>query len=300
MTENAAKRALRLLDLVPYLNANQGATVRQVSERFEITDEEVIKDLDLISMCGLLGFTPLELIDISHEDGIITVRNPQNLDLPRNFNEEEVLLLQIALSALENLLPSERRSFIRNLRGKLRLEFRSDFPEAAFAYHGDVDDRKLRLIQSALTSNHKLKITYLNLAKDEVTTRTISPLRIIAETKRTLIEAYCETARAIRTFNLSQIQELIELDEASESSVADSNPDFLLAEIAAFPESEFVRQNGDEMTKLGNDQYAIKIFQEDWIIRSVLAAGGAVKVLKPLELKRAISRFAASALENYT
>ena len=299
MTENAAKRALRLLDLVPYLNANQGATVRQVSERFEITDEEVIKDIDLISMCGLLGFTPLELIDISHEDGIITVRNPQNLDIPRNFNEEEVLILQIALSAFENLLPNERQSFIRNLRAKLRLEFRSDFPEAAFAYQGDVDDQKLRLIERAITTNQKARITYLNLAKDEVTTRIISPLRIIAETKRTLIEAYCETARAIRTFNLSQIQELSELNEARESSVADSNPDCLVAEIEALPDSEFVRQNGDQLMKLGNNQYAIKIFQEDWIVRSVLAAGGTVKVLKPLELKRVISRIAASALETY-
>jgi predicted DNA-binding transcriptional regulator YafY len=95
MAENAALRALRLLDLVPYVLRNPGISIKGLANHFEMSRDELIKDLNLLFMCGLPGYTPLELIDLSFEDGVVEVRDPQNLKAPRNFNESEALALRI-------------------------------------------------------------------------------------------------------------------------------------------------------------------------------------------------------------
>ncbi|MFM7873555.1 MAG: hypothetical protein ACKO8Y_02915, partial [Actinomycetota bacterium] len=78
MAETAAARALRLIDLVPYLVSNPGVSVKETATKFGISVAELLKDLDLLFVCGLPGYTPLELIDLSVEDGVISIRDPQN------------------------------------------------------------------------------------------------------------------------------------------------------------------------------------------------------------------------------
>ena len=125
MAEAAAKRALRLLDLMPFLTSHPGISTAEVADEFGVEKEQVIKDLALLHMCGLPGYTPLELIDISYDDGIVHVRDPQNLDRPRNLTLAEVLIVRIALQALLDYLPPENatREEILSLDRKLRASF---------------------------------------------------------------------------------------------------------------------------------------------------------------------------------
>ena len=51
MSENAAERALRLLDLVPFVVNNQGITISELASRFSVTREEIVKDLNLLFLC---------------------------------------------------------------------------------------------------------------------------------------------------------------------------------------------------------------------------------------------------------
>ena len=89
MSENAAERALRLLDLVPFILDNQGISINRLASEFNVSKEEILKDLNLLFVCGLPGYTPLELIDISFEDEVVYLRDPQNLSQPRNLTISE-------------------------------------------------------------------------------------------------------------------------------------------------------------------------------------------------------------------
>ena len=53
MVETAAARAIRLIDLVPYLHNHPGISLKEVAEEFGVTVPEIVKDLDLLFMCGL-------------------------------------------------------------------------------------------------------------------------------------------------------------------------------------------------------------------------------------------------------
>ena len=57
MSENAAERALRLLDLVPFVVNNQGIAISELASRFSVTREEIVKDLNLLFLCGLPGYS---------------------------------------------------------------------------------------------------------------------------------------------------------------------------------------------------------------------------------------------------
>ncbi|MFM2175633.1 MAG: hypothetical protein RLZZ527_709, partial [Actinomycetota bacterium] len=65
------------------------------------------------------------------------------------------------------------------------------------------------------------------------------------------------------------------------------------------PDTTFVRENLDQLLKLSDNTFSIKVFQEEWLRRSVLASGGEVKVVEPAELKMSISQTAKDALANY-
>jgi proteasome accessory factor C len=110
MVESASARAQRLLDLVPFLHSHPGTTVGEVAGHFGISKSDVIKDLNLLFLCGLPGYTHLELIDISFDDEVITVIDAQNLKSPRRLTELEAIALRIALQALSEILPGSHGS----------------------------------------------------------------------------------------------------------------------------------------------------------------------------------------------
>ncbi|MBJ7506181.1 MAG: protein pafC, partial [Candidatus Nanopelagicus sp.] len=58
MVDTAAVRALRSMDLIPYVLENPGVSIAELSARFSVTQAQIESDLQLVFMCGLPGYTP--------------------------------------------------------------------------------------------------------------------------------------------------------------------------------------------------------------------------------------------------
>ncbi|MFZ9845276.1 MAG: WYL domain-containing protein, partial [Candidatus Nanopelagicaceae bacterium] len=201
MVENAALRAIRLLDLVPYIVAHPGISITELAKVFSISRDEVLKDLNLLFLCGLPGYTPLELIDISFDEESVVIRDPQNLAAPRNLNESEALIARIALAALEESTPKTSAAYLQiiALREKIAKAFSSSIPASAITFTLDKERATLEAIENAIKQELDLEMTYNNVTKDSSSRRSITPISIIAEDKRTLVSAYCHSAKALRT-----------------------------------------------------------------------------------------------------
>lgn len=299
MSENAAHRAVRLLDLVPYLTANPGISVKELAKTFEVTSSEIIKDLDLLFLCGLPGYTPLELIDLSVDDGFVTVRDPQNLAVPRKFSEEEALTLRIALAALEDILPIERRSSVRQLRQKIAALFNSEVPESALFFEGDSLAESVKLIREALLKSKRISFSYKNLIKGEVTQRELSISAVIVERSRTLIEGWDHTVNGKRTFQLSQMQDIRILETGAQSVSEENVGSIMQAQLSGSPDSFFFRENQALLKTLAPGTVQLDLFQPEWLIRSVLAEAGAIRVEEPASIRQRVRQIAQSALRNY-
>ncbi len=303
MVENAALRAIRLLDLVPYIVAHPGISITELAKEFSISRDEVLKDLNLLFLCGLPGYTPLELIDISFDEESVVIRDPQNLAAPRNLNESEALIARIALAALEESTPRTAAAYpqIIALREKIAKAFSSSIPASAITFTLDKERATLEAIESAIKQELDLEITYNNVTKDSSSRRSITPISIIAEDKRTLVSAYCHSAKALRTFNLAQISEvstktrIVRTDlERLEDSRGSSAEVIIKSE-----DSSFLSENASSLKELSKFCYQIDIFQPEWIVRSVLAGADSLELAKPLELRAEIAERANRALLAY-
>ena len=303
MVESAALRAIRLLDLVPYIVAHPGISITELAKEFSITRDEVLKDLNLLFLCGLPGYTPLELIDISFDEESVVIRDPQNLAAPRNLNESEALIARIALAALEESTPRTSSAYLQivALREKIAKAFSSSIPASAITFTLDKERATLEAIEGAIKQELDLEITYNNVTKDSSSRRSITPISIIAEDKRTLVSAYCHSAKALRTFNLAQISEvstkarIVRADlERLEDSRGSSAEVIIKSE-----DSSFLSENASSLKELSKSCYQIDIFQPEWIVRSVLAGVDSIELAKPLELRAEIAERANRALLAY-
>lgn len=303
MVENAALRAIRLLDLVPYIVAHPGISITELAKEFSISRDEVLKDLNLLFLCGLPGYTPLELIDISFDEESVVIRDPQNLAAPRNLNESEALIARIALAALEESTPKTSSAYLQiiALREKIAEAFSSSIPASAITFTLDKERASLEAIENAIKQELDLEMTYNNVTKDLSSRRSITPISIIAEEKRTLVSAYCHSAKALRTFNLAQISEVSTKERSTRTDLErleDSRGSS--AEIVIKSEdSRFVSENASSLKEISKSCYQIDIFQPEWIVRSVLAGADSLELAKPLELRAEIAERANRALLAY-
>jgi proteasome accessory factor C len=94
----------RLLALVPYISAHQGIAIADLAKAFDVTTSQMSADLTTLWMCGLPGYTALELMDLSFESGFVTIRNAPTLKSPRTLNVEEVISLLLGLDLIKESL----------------------------------------------------------------------------------------------------------------------------------------------------------------------------------------------------
>ena len=115
-------RTARLLDLVPYLNTHQGISLKDLAQRFDVTTAQMSSDLTTLWMCGLPGYTPLELMDLEFESGYVTIRNAPTLSKPRSISFDEAVALLLGLDLLAGSIDSERTDLldaIENLKSRI-------------------------------------------------------------------------------------------------------------------------------------------------------------------------------------
>ena len=119
------ERLPRLLALVPYLLNRPAITVKEAAADFGITPKQLRKDLELLWMCGLPGYGPGDLIDLSFEGETITVSFDAGMNRPLRLTAAEAASLLVALRALadtpgvvdtdavQRALPRSRRRLAR-------------------------------------------------------------------------------------------------------------------------------------------------------------------------------------------
>jgi predicted DNA-binding transcriptional regulator YafY len=143
-----------------------------------------------------------------------------------------------------------------------------------------------------------LEILYFNPLKPDKSRRKISVLRVKAEPKRTLIEAWCDSSKGIRTFNLAQIEELEIKDEAIEEIDLQDKEERISAVVQAPADSYFAIENQAQLHQIA-EGYEIEIFQPEWLVRKVLAEAGSAVLRSPSMMATRVRELASRSLALY-
>lgn len=297
---DATGRAIRLLDLVPFLRANPGMNIKEIATEFKVSVSEIVSDLDLLMVCGLPGYTPLELIDLSTDEGFVTLRDPQNLEYPRNFTIHELLILKIALSALLVDSPPMLHSEIGSLISKLDHQMPNQISSEGILFVPDNILNLRRIGEEALVKNQQVEIAYRNDTKDELTNRKISLIREYESEGEYFWDAWCHLANAKRTFNLEKISSAtLSMDPSSIGDLSGEGS-ALTVRLRIRQKSQFFAKHQNILKQTEEPEiYEARIYQREWLVREILSAGETATVIAPSDLKVQVKKRATQALSQY-
>lgn len=290
----------RLLALVPYISAHQGITVKNLAQVFNVTTTQIIADLTTLWMCGLPGYTALELMDLSFESGFVSIRNAPTLKSPRTLSKEEIISLLLGLDLVRESSPNN--SEILNSVAKLsqRLSQKAGVG-ARFRATNPVASTIRSDIESSLLRQENLEITYHSLYNDSVSEREITPLELRIDNGVEYLFAYCLDASAFRVFRLDRIQKLT--IKADRPKAVKSQPVLMdqgfTSQICIYSRARLMKERfGLENAPL-NQKVAIQAFSRQWIIRSIFASSASAVLLEPSDLAREIAQKAQLILDRY-
>lgn len=297
--ETGLARTARLLDLVPYLTTHQGVAISELAKTFNTTVKEITDDLNTLWMCGLPGYTPLELIDLEFESGFVSIRNAETLAAPRALDRAEALSIYMGLDLLEAELidaSDELRSEIVNLQDQLRTQLLSA-PHVQIEANLASDSRAL--ILRAIRRRGWVEITYHSAANDEVSIRQVAPYELSQSGSHEYLQGYCANAAAIRNFRADRIVKVVEIDDQvwPSDQIADSDQS-ISYEVKLHSSSRQVREVFPEILE-GAKSASLNGFSAAWIARSIISLGGQVEVTSPTEIRTQVLSRTRAALKNY-
>jgi proteasome accessory factor C len=302
MVETAGKRALRTMDMIPFILENPGCSIKNLAEKFAVSEDQVQKDLELIFMCGLPGYTPYELIDIVLDNGIVTVIDPQVLDRPRRFSKNELVVVILGLRILSELYATD--STQSNKIEKLISKVSALVPTyVSNQVAKSLDSDLLKDLNRAVNQNLNLDIEYFSISKDEKTRRNILPLELYLLNGILYLRAIDVALSAERVFRSDSIKILnigssvnMQIDPTDENATQ-------VSLVVKNSKKLFMERNSSIINSCeeAKDGFKISVLISNmhWLKRSILSNSPGIKVSAPLELATQIKQEAKAILAVY-
>lgn len=203
----ATERVERILAVLPWLVENQGASVEQIAARFGMDRDDVVADLEFVfHNVGLHPFTPDMLADIFIEDDRVTVHLGDYFHRPLRLTHPEALALLGSARAVLARPRSDPDGTLRRAVAKLEAVLGPGADDAVGVLLGSADPEVLATVESALAERVRLEIEYFSYGRDEVGSREVDPLRLVARDGHWYVLAHCHSAEGERLFRVDRIR----------------------------------------------------------------------------------------------
>jgi len=301
MAESAVQRVARALDLVPYVSEHPGIEIAELAKRFNTSEKQIIQDLELIFLCGLPGYTPYELIDLTYEDGVVTIIEPQLLDKPRKFSETEGVVITLGLNLIrDSTADLSAIEAIERLLDKLSRIFKAPV-QATIADHVKpfLYDEIVRAIKSGVF----IQFNYQSLSDDSLSYRKVKPVQISVKKGFYYLLAIEGNSQEERTFRIDQMVNLkITNDDKAEDQKVLKNKEKFVFSLRTSDRfiTEKYREIFSEVSSVG-DTFTIRgeVSNLQWLQRWLLSNSPAVEISSPDSVRKAIRNRAQATLNLY-
>jgi proteasome accessory factor BC len=302
----AQRRVRRLLAMLEWLASVGSASTQEVADRFEMTPDEVVAELELAACCGRPPYSPAELIDIIVDRDEVSARLPE-MSRPRQLTPQEGVAIAAAARTILAMPGADRNGALARALSKL---------EEALGRRPAIEIELtnppfLEALQAAVGDGRRLEVDYLALSTDELSQRTIDPLRVVARGGRWYVDAYCYRAEALRTFRVDSFHDVRDVGVRAEHEVSfvdgpdvfmpsvDADVVFVHLDASALWVADSVPIVAQRLEDDGSMTIALAISGRSWFERLALQAGAGLQVLGPegwLEVPRDA---ATKVLANY-
>jgi predicted DNA-binding transcriptional regulator YafY len=303
MSDTAAVRALRTMDLIPYILEHPGISINQLSKNFAVTEKEIEKDLQLAFMCGLPGYTPYELIDLTYEDGVVSIIDPQVLNKPRSFSSNERVVIALGLEILKNINSSNDDNLkkIENLSKKFMDEESGD---SVMIVEQNITFPFLNIINQAVFETRVIVFDYQSISKDVLSNRKVAPYKLFLQNGNLYLSGYDYHAQSDRIFKADQIVNCAIGDQANLGQANSPQKEETVELIVDLKAVNFIERNStiiiDQKMRNGQLHVKLKVSNFDWLKRAILSNAPSIKVISPQSLASEVEQMASDLISAYS
>ena len=309
---STSARLVRLLNMVPYFQANPRVTFAKAAADLGVTVKQLKADIDQLYVCGLPGGFGGDLIDFELDDDTIKVTFSAGIDHPLRLTSTEATTLLIALRALSQIPgvvdPAAARSAIAKIQAAAGDA--ADGPESDGA--GAAESAAVAAVRRAVSEQRALDIEYFSASRDAQSTRVVDPIRVVLVGDQSYLEAWCREAEDVRLFRFDRIFEASVLDEPAapphpaappNTALFDADPSLPSARLRISPRAawmlEYFPMRVTAELPDGYCEAEMTYAAVEWLARQILGFGADVQVLAPASLAESVRTAASSALAAY-
>jgi predicted DNA-binding transcriptional regulator YafY len=311
----SAERLRRLLALVPYVVSRQAVGLAETAATFGMTERELIDDLNLAWCVELKSPEPYCPIDLSYEDGLVTISQAESIARPLRLAADEASALLVALRMLAEA--GGDGDAVTRLVAKIE-----DAAGASAAASSQVTIQieppngpgVPAAVDAALAAGKRVHLRYYVPGRDEATERDVDPIKLLVFEGRTYLRGWCRLAEGVRTFRLDRVLDVEVLDLPAEVHEEEESFDVdgglfrpseadVRAELELAADARWVAEYYpcESKTELGEGRLRVVLRTPDtsWVRRLALRLGEEARVTAPVELAEEVRAAASAALALY-
>jgi proteasome accessory factor C len=209
------QRLRRVLVLLPYAISHPGVSVEDLARRFDIAPRQVLADLEVAFVCGLPGYGPGDLIDVSIEEGRVYVGTADYFGAPLQLTPSEALSLYAAGQAVAALPAMEEAHALRSGLAKLARALGLDESKGSGVALKLSPGPGVHLarLNRALREGRRIRLEYLSASRGELTTRAVDPWTLVVAWGRSYLVGWDHLSGEERMFRSDRIKAVDVTDE---------------------------------------------------------------------------------------
>lgn len=306
------QRLRRLLSVVPYVVRHPGTPVADLSKLFEVSETEILADLNLLFMTGLPPYGPGDLIEVDIDDeSRVWIRMADYFSRPVRLTRAEALALYLRGTEIlgaggvgeADALEAALAKIAQALGGGALGELQIDVGEIA-------ETGPLEAVRQSIAERTTLEIDYYSANRDELTTRMIDPEHVFSALGNWYVVAWDRTADGERLFRLDRVREARPTKERFEPrgligqgrDLYTRSSEDIEVRLALGPRARWVAEYyvvGDARERDGSLEISLPTKDLAWAAKLVLRLGGEARVIEPPELRSLTKKLAEKTLEHY-
>jgi proteasome accessory factor C len=301
--------------VVPYLVKHPGTSIEELTRLFNVSQKDLLSDLNLLFVSGLPPYGPGDLIEVDVDDeGRVWVDMANYFARPLRLTRSEALALFLRGKELVGAPGLPEAAALESALAKLGERLGPDTlggvegrVEAASATGpSDVLDQ----LRQAAADHERVEVEYYAASRDETSTRNIDPEEVFTSLGNWYVVAWDVGADGERMFRVDRVKGVRQTGERFQprglvgagrpmySRSREDVPVRLLLRTGARWVAEYYetlditeREDGLEVT--------IPARQLAWVVKLLLRLGGEATVLDPPELRKQVQEAARETLARY-
>ncbi len=293
--------------MLPWLMEREEATVVEMMERFQLTESELVKDLELAAMCGLPPYLD-EMVDVFIDEGRVFVGVPRLFTRPLRLTSPEGFALLAAGRASMQLPGADADGALARALDKLAAALGDDGVVV------DVDQPAAGAeIAAAAADNARIVMTYHSVNAVEATQREITPRAVFLDRGHWYVVADDHRSGEERTFRLDRVEScertgVIDGPRTVRTVTGDQwfvDSDLPAAVLELGPDARWVAErypvteSADSAEVAGGLRVKLAVTSEQWLQTLLLRLGPSARVVEPAEWRSLGAAAAADLLQRY-